>query len=150
MSDGFLGGPVHPVRTNRRGLSYKFTCKHHKKGESNDAQWLDGLSREDEFQVFNRADEKDISNDNGDLFGMHLDTYGTVLPLGSRKEKIAKFPFAREGETWHGYPLWPIAKQNTETIKSKVPVKKEVLMKMKEAGWITDRDRKRLSKGKDI
>lgn len=150
MSDGFLGDPVHPVPTNRRRLTYKFTEKHHKPGKSNDAQWLDELSRDDEFQVFNRADEKDICNDKGDLFGMRLDTNGTVSILGSRKEQIAKFPFAREGETWHGYPLWPIAKVNFITNERRDPAPKEALMKMKDAGWITESGMKRLSKGKHV
>jgi hypothetical protein len=61
---------------------------------------------------------------------------------------VAKFPHAREGIPWHGYPAWALnddAPANRSDQKLCPP--KEVFRKMEEAKLITSRQRKRLQKG---
>src|SRR4051794_19996466 len=108
MPNGQYPGPLHPHRTRRSGQQYFFYDKHHRAGHSEDAQWLPDMTRVEEFAVFDLADFHDLSDDKGDLYGLHLSPEGMVMYLGTRDEQVAEFPVAREGHAWHGYPVWPI------------------------------------------
>ena len=70
MSIGETSGPIHRVPTRRSGYLYLFYNKHHGRGGPEAAQWLPGLSRDDEFAVFDVADRDDLSDVRGWLYGM--------------------------------------------------------------------------------
>ncbi len=146
MSTGEDSGPIHPIptKTNKRYLFYK---KHH--GHDPDAaQWLPELSHEEEFQIFFTADEKDIVDDGGRLYGVRVDAGQKVLYLGTRNEQIAKFPVPRSATVWHGYPHYPLKAAGAENRQGEEDrPSKRVFMKMENAGLISARDRKRLMKG---
>jgi hypothetical protein len=148
MPNGQYPGPVHPQRTQRSGYEYFFYDKHHQSGYSEDAQWLPDLTHAEEFAVFDLADLHEISNEKGDLYGLHLDAEGAVMVLGTREEQVAEFPVAREGHAWHGYPAWPIMRLDRDKKERKYPAPREALAKMQEAGLITESQRKRLARGK--
>jgi hypothetical protein len=139
----------HPVATDKSHYRYFFYGKHHAQHESDDAQWLRELWGDPEFQIFNQADKFDVLGENGDLFGLRRDAIGKVLEIGTRKEVVAQFPKTRDNQAWHGYPTWPISRKDPEG-RQRLPVPRVALKRMVEIGWLTDRDRKRLEKGKHI
>src|SRR5260370_13712507 len=47
---------------------YLFTAKHHG-GDKTAAQWHPGLSDDDEFAVFDGADHRELSDEDGNLYG---------------------------------------------------------------------------------
>jgi hypothetical protein len=55
---------------------------------------------------------------------------------------------AEGGHPWHGYPAWPIMRLDRGKKERKYPAPREALEKMKQAGLITENQRKRLASGK--
>src|SRR5438105_1295963 len=98
---------VHDAVTRRSGYRYQSTPKHHG-GDRDAAQWLPSLSLEEEFAVFNGADEHELSDHDGNLYGVRPDGEGGLRYLGTQHQQVAEFPVARAGEAWHGYPLYPL------------------------------------------
>jgi hypothetical protein len=141
-------GPLHPERTDRNTYQYFFYVKHHNPHNKDASQWLPELSHDEEFQIFNQADVSEIVGANGDLFGLRRGPEEQILILGTDKQMIAEFPHTDPGRAWHGYPMWPIRKGKTAG-RYRQPTPREALKKMKEAGWITENQRKRLEAGKD-
>lgn len=140
---------LHPTPTQRSGYQYLFTAKHHG-ADRNAAQWLPELSLEEEFAVFNRADQFEIADDDGWLFGVQPEGSG-LRELGTWSQQVAAFPYAREGRPWHGYPLLPLdnlALQNRQG--ERLRPSKDVFLKMEAAGLITTVQRKRLMKGDHV
>jgi len=144
-------GPLHLQRTSRSGHEYFFYDKHHRGGIGEEAQWLTepDLTRDEEFGVFNRADLHILSDEKGNLFGLReRNTGGRVPELGTRGEQFAKFPLAEEGQAWHGFPNWPIAR-DVESHESR-PIPRETLRRMVEVNLLTSSERRRVQKGKHI
>jgi hypothetical protein len=106
------------------------------------------MTHDEEFAVFDLADLHDLSDEKGDLYGLRLGPEGTIMSLGTREEQVAEFPVAPEGHAWHGYPAWPIMRLDRDKKERKNPAPREALAKMKEAGLITEKQRKRLARGK--
>ncbi len=133
------------------GYRYYFYPKHHGYGKPTDGRWLPEMSRDEEFAVFVLADEHDLRDDKGDLYGLRI--RGTVpaheiLFLGTRYEQVARFWEASRGSPWHGYPLWPIIQRdalNRKAQKCRLP--KEVLQVMIQAGLLDQKPYYRLMKG---
>ena len=148
MPIGEDSGPIHPDTTRKYKYRYLFSNKHHGRGGSKAAQWLPTLSDDEEFSVFDEAVFHGISDQHGRLYGVRITTNQEVLYVGTLGEQIAIFPHTRPGETWHGYPLWPLReagpanKQGEDRRPSK-----EVFQKMEERIKLKPRDRKRLWKG---
>jgi hypothetical protein len=131
----------HSTVTRGRGLRYLFTPKHH--GAVLDAaQWLPSLSFEEEFAVFDDADVHELRDDDGNLYGVRREAEGSLSYIGTRKEQVAEFPVARDGEAWHGYPVYPL----TEMGQRHRP-DRSVFNRMVEAGLINRSQRRRLLKG---
>src|SRR5437764_680014 len=87
MPNGQLPGPLHLQETRRSHYRYFFYDKHHKAGYSEDAQWLPTMTHDEVFAVFDLADYHNLSNEKGDLYGLHLDPERRVLTLGTREEQ---------------------------------------------------------------
>lgn len=150
MSTGETSGPIHPVPTRRSGYRYLFYDKHHGR-DVYAARWLPSVSHDDEFAVFDTADFHALSDDRGWLYGIHRGPEGEVLVLGTWDQQVAEFPSARENEPWHGYPLWPLKDKGPENRRGeKHRPSKAVFQMIEDAGLITTRDRKRLSKGDHV
>lgn len=98
--------------------------------------------------MFYLADEFDLSNHHGDLFGLLIRPGGWVETIGTRDEQIAEFPVALHDQAWHGYPLWPISRRDDAPRKSRLPA--DALRKMEENGIIDAKQRSRLARGKPI
>src|SRR5437763_1691351 len=130
----------HATRTGKNGYRYQFTPKHH--GADRDAaQWLPSLSLDDEFAVFDAADQNDLFDDRGWLYGVQPEGDG-LRDLGTWSQQMAEFPHARDGEAWHGYPIcWvsELAPQNRQGEKMRPD--KAVLLKMEAAGLLAARQR---------
>jgi hypothetical protein len=137
----------HFRRTDRSAFRYQFTPKHHG-ADAEAAQWLPELSLEDEFAVFNLADQHDLSDDDGRLYGILLD--GKKLRLvGTWYQQIAEFPAARSGEASHGYPIWPaneLAPENRRGQRMRPAT--VVFTKFERAGLISAGDKRRLIRGR--
>jgi hypothetical protein len=86
----------HPQRTRRSHYRYLFTTKHHR-GKRGPAQWLPDLSEDDEFAVFDWADEWEVADKVGNLFGALEDSEEGLRFLGIWQEQIAKFPRRPQG-----------------------------------------------------
>ena len=150
MATGADSGPIHPSATRRSEYRYLFSSKHHGHGGSDAAQWLPTLSPDAEFSVFETADFHGVSDEGGSLFGVLIENR-EVLSLGTQDQQIAKFPSARPGEPWHGYPLWPLREEPPiERRGEKHRPSKDVFLKMETAGLLSARDRKRLMKGDHV
>lgn len=149
MSMGGTSGPIHPVPTRRSRFRYLFYEKHHGHGGTDAARWLPTMSQEQEFAVFDAADLAEISDGRGWLYGIRpRDADGKIADLGTWGQQVAEFPFARPGEPWHGYPLWPLGESGPENRKGEQGrPSKEVFEKMEQAEMITRRERKKLFKG---
>ena len=145
MSVGETSGPIHPVPTRRSGYRYLFYVKHHG-GDSRAAQWLPSMSHEEEFGVFDAADQNEISDEREWLYGIRpRDEAGLIPDLGTWEQQIAEFPRARPNEAWHGYPLLALSDAAPDNRKrEKCRPSKAVFLKMEAAGMLRDRERKRL------
>jgi hypothetical protein len=138
---------VHEQLTQRSGYRYQFTPKHHG-ADAEAGQWLPDLSLEEEFAVFDTADEHMLTDDNGYLYGVQRESYESLRFLGTWYQQVAEFPTAREGEAWHGYPVYPLQGQGPENRRGqKCRPQKVVFSKMMTAGLISDVQRRRLMKG---
>jgi hypothetical protein len=148
MSTGESPGPIHPSPTRRSGYRYFFYDKHHGRGGPDAAQWLPALSHDEEFAVFDTADFHEILDAREWLYGIHRGPEGEVLMLGTWGQQLAEFPLARDGQPWHGYPLWPLKDAGPPNRRrEKHRPSKDVFLKMETANLLTARDRKRLQKG---
>ena len=140
----------HPQRTQRNQYRYLFAAKHHG-STAGAAQWSPDLSAEDEFAVFDRADEWELADEDGNLYGVLPHGEDSLRHLGIWHEQIAEFPCAAEGMPWHGYPLWPINHEGpSNRRKQKYRPEQEVLNRMVEVGLITKPMRTRLMKGRHV
>jgi hypothetical protein len=145
-------GPIHPEPT-RSGKRYRFYWKHHGmvKGA---AQWLEDISREEEFGIFAEADDQEIADEKQNLYGIRRRN-AVVLELGTRGEKVAKFPATRGDAPWHGFPVYPLTRPDPydrgeeshgrQGEENRPP--KLIFTKMVTAGLIDARARTRLEKG---
>jgi hypothetical protein len=150
MANGQFPGRLHPRTTQRSNHQYFFYDKHHRADYSEDAQWLPDMTHDQEFAVFDLADFHDLSNAKGDLDGLRLSPERSVAYLGTRNEQVAEFPIAQSGHPWHGYPCWPITRLNRDKRELKYSAPKVALEKMKQAGLLTENQRKRLVRGKHL
>lgn len=138
----------HPQPTRRSGYRYLFTTKHHGGGDRNAARWSPDLSEDEEFSVFDAADEHDISDELGWLYGVLREGEDGLRDLGTWNQQVAEFPLADEGHPWHGYPLWAVSEPAPAKLRGeKHRPAREVFAQMERAGLLTARERKRLLKG---
>jgi hypothetical protein len=138
---------IHGQTTRRSGYRYQLTPKHHG-GDPGAAQWLPALGLEEEFGVFDTADQHELSDEEGRLYGVLRDAEGELRDLGTWQQQVAEFPRADEGVPWHGYPIWAVnevapARRSGEKMRPA----KEVFGKMERAGLLSRGQRKRLYKG---
>jgi hypothetical protein len=71
------------------------------------------VSPEDEYGIFETADDKNRSDADGDYWGTR-DADGTAL--GTRGERLAKFPHnGVPAVPWHGYPVSPASGRGSES-----------------------------------
>ena len=136
---------VHHEVTRRRGLFYCFSTKHHGSGASDASQWIMGLEPSDEFAIFDQADWHDLADPKGNLYGLRI-SGDAILDLGSLGEKVAKFWMAHEGQSWHGFPLYPLAPQGPAN-RRQAPFPRDVLKRMENEGLLRPEQRRRLEKG---
>jgi hypothetical protein len=147
----------HTVVTSRRRLNYTFTPKHHG-ASSQSACWLEDLTFDEEFAIFDRADgvvtssitedDRQVADAAGNLYGYERLEDGALRELGTWNQQLAEFPVQDNGATWHGYPIWPIAEiapQNYQGERCRPA--KEVFDRMLELGDINTAQCKRLKKG---
>lgn len=142
----------HPVPTSRRGLIYLFTPKHHG-GNASASCWLTELTFDEEFAIFDRADEHQVEDSAGNLYGYQvLEASNRHLrDLGSWSQQMAEYPVQRPGSPWHGYPIWPIASMAPPQYQGqRCRPERQVFDRMVELGDITIGQRKRLKKGEFI
>jgi hypothetical protein len=138
---------VHEQSTGRSSYRYQFTPKHHG-ADAGAAQWQPNLSLEEEFAVFDTADGSELSDEDGNLYGVQRETDEALRFLGTWNQQVAEFPLAREGEAWHGYPLYPLQELGPENRRGqKLRPQKTVFDKMVVAGLINRSQRRRLLKG---
>ena len=98
----------HPTRTRRSQHRYLFTAKHHG-GDKNGAMWLPSIGRTTEFSIFDAADQGQIADSRGWLYGILPDGNGGLESLGTWDEQVAEFqPAMVTTDPWHGYPKWPV------------------------------------------
>ena len=70
MSLGGEPGPI-PHRTTRQNRHRSVFCdKHHRRGGLEAAQWALDLREDEEYGIFDQADELDLSDDRGDRYGI--------------------------------------------------------------------------------
>jgi hypothetical protein len=146
MATGGSAGLVHPVRTRNHQYQYLFHPKHHG-GDPREGQWLKELSHDEEFTVFDLADEHDLLDEKGHLYGLRLGQDREILELGTLGQQVAKFPHARPDETWHGFPLSPLS-VGKPPYPPEREVPKGVLRRMVDRRLLNEIQRKRLEKGK--
>ena len=84
-----------PILTRRRQLQYLFTAKHHG-GDRGASRWK--LCSAEEFSVFDAADEHDLSDQSGALYGVQRDSEGSLVYLGYWHEQVAEFPQANDSQ----------------------------------------------------
>ena len=141
---------AYPGMTRRSGYRYIFTGKHHGGGSSTDARWLESITRDDEFAVFDNADWFEISHDDGWVYGVWAEE-GELHDLGTWGQQMAEFPATRGDDPWHGYPIWAVNQEAPDNRRGeKLRPAKRVFGKLEAAGLITARQRKRLWKGDHV
>ncbi len=119
MSVGGEGGHVHPNTTQRSRYRYFFYDKHHGWAGPEVARWALDLSEEDEFLIFDRADELNLSDAKGNLYGVRLDPQRQVIALGTLRQQVAKF--TDSGPHWHGFPLGPLERSAASPLPPERP-----------------------------
>jgi hypothetical protein len=148
MSVGGEGGHLHAVRTRRSSYRYFFYDKHHGRGGPEAARWALDLSEGEEFGIFEQADELELSDDHGNLYGIRLGPDREVLVLGTLRQQVAKF--TDSGPHWHGFPLGPLDGNLDPPHPPERALPKDALQKMVDAGLLTREERRRLLKGKHV
>ena len=102
-----------------RGRTYKFTDKHHHCSKSDHGCWLNEITRDIEFSLFQdpklaiTAMKKRISynvHKNGEEF----------IEIGTRHEFLAIFWNPQSAAEWHGHPLWPIKTREALNRRTKI------------------------------
>src|SRR5262249_17510142 len=112
------------------------------------------LSESDEFGIFDLADEHELADEKGHLYGLWVRHLPDGAPheiqiLGSRGEQIAKFWHSRVNQPWHGFPLWPITDDETPNrAKEALRPPVAVFARMEHVGLLTAKQRKRLQSRK--
>jgi hypothetical protein len=144
------GDPNEYHRTTSSGKRYLFHPKHHGHVSPDDACWHPSITRDFEFAIFEESDRRELSDEQGNLYGIRRDEAGKFITLGTRLEQVARFWMPSAGSPWHGYPLWPL--NNKELNRGTQPYRppKVVLEKMETQGIITRPQVKRLMKGDHI
>jgi hypothetical protein len=151
MTPGSSADQEHPTPTRKNGYRYFFHPKHHGDGKVDDARWLPGLKRDDEFLVFDDADFHGIVAENGYLYGLLRGADNKLRDLGIWEEQIAEFPYADAGIPWHGYPIWAATGEAPESsVRRRQRPPKDVFRQMMHLGIISDRERRRLMGGKHV
>jgi hypothetical protein len=137
----------HPQPTRRHRYRYLFTQKHH--GGHGEAQWLATLTEDDEFAVFDGADEMELADKAGNLYGAVPHAVNSLQPLGYYGEQIAKF-WHQENRNlpWHGFPVWAITQGPGKGQDHQPP--KEVFDRMVTVGLINGAMRNRLKGAKHV
>ena len=139
-------GHIHPIPTRRSGHRYFFYNKHHGWGGPKAARWSMELGEEQEFGIFNQADELDIRDAQGNLYGVWR-VGEDLRALGTRGQQIAKFPRAHPGQPWHGFPSFPLRDETEPHPPVRFPPR-EVFERMERTGAIDRLDRKRFEKAR--
>jgi hypothetical protein len=138
---------TRPTEKNRN--RYWFTAKHHAlRDVSEHSQWSRDLSEDDEFSVFELADNNELADDSGDLYGVLLSGMHTLRTLGRIGEQIGFFWEPSPGSScWHGFPVYPLNENGLpeQQQKKRIWPPKSVIAKMNECGVITTSMRKRLN-----
>jgi hypothetical protein len=145
---------IHDRTTQLSHLTYCFTPKHHGAGSRSDARWLPGLPRAEEFAVFDMADLHQLSDDDGNLYGLRIrqdNTSREVLELGTRHEMIARFWVEAQRNHWHGHPLWPVSAEGPLNRKGQAyRPPKEVFARMVAENLLTEIQAGRLKTGRHL
>jgi hypothetical protein len=137
---------VHSAATERSQHRYLFHPKHHGAGSPTDSRWADDVTTEEEFSVFDGADQHEIACGGGWLYGI-LRAGDVLRILGTWSQQLAAFPFARPGEPWHGYPIWAIEGGPPNRSQQKMRPERAVFQLLVEKGLITEQERRRLWAG---
>ena len=141
---------IHPTTPRHKKRQYQFTPKHHG-GDPGAACWLVELTFDEEFSVFDDADYGESCDDDGNLYGVKKTDEGGLRYLGTWNQQVAEFPVARDGEPWHGYPLWPLNQLAPENRRGeKMRPDKIVFDRLRRANLISKQQRKRLMKGDEV
>jgi hypothetical protein len=105
------------------------------------------ISLDEEFSVFDTADENLLSDDAGNLYGILQDGTEALRTVGMWNEQVAEFPVTQDGQAWHGYPVYPLVDDGPENRRGqKGRPEGAVFTKMVLAGIISPRQCKRLMK----
>jgi hypothetical protein len=143
-------GETHAERT-RKEKSYFFYIKHHRPEDQSNSQWSPEVTQAEEFAIFDDADWHDFLDERQWLYGIQRVSESQVRTLGTWGQQMAEFPHARENESWHGYPLWPLRVQGPENRRGDVGrPSRAVFLRMEAVGRLTPAERKRLFGGKHI
>jgi hypothetical protein len=136
----------HPApTTGPRRIRYYFSPKHHGRGGSDAATWLQLIARQEEFSIIEEADLRNLADGAGNLYGVLRAANGTLRRLGIWNEEMAEFPVQRGGEAWHGYPNYPLVEMGPQNRRGqKCRPEKVVFQLMLQAGVITRAQKKRL------
>lgn len=150
MSVGGEGGHLHLTPTRRSRYRYFVYDKHHGRGGPKASQWALDVSEDEEFGIFDQADDRNLSDDRGNLYGIRLgpEPEHQILSLGTLGQQIAKFEDS--GPHWHGYPLGPLEDNLDPPHPPKRTLPRDVLQKMVDAQLLTKEQRKRLLRGKHV
>lgn len=92
--------------------------------------------------MFDNADTHELCDDDGNLYGVRQAAGDSLGYIGTRKEQVAEFPVAREGEPWHGYPVYPLTGMG-----ERYRPHRSVFDRMLAAGFISRSQRRRFLKG---
>jgi hypothetical protein len=141
----------HPNPTPTSGYRYQSTPKHHGADRAA-AQWLPNLTLEEEFAVFEFADEHNIGAANGYLYGVQPDADGGLRDLGTWTQQMAEFPPAKNPSPWHGYPIWAVNDENAPSNRASEEMRppREVFRRLVELDFISLAKSRRLNKGNHI
>lgn len=103
--DGLLFGPTPG------GKTYLAIYEHRGRNRVK-STWASDVSPPDEYSIFETADGRGHADTDGHIWGVR-DREGAVL--GTRGERLAKFPFNGVTESpWHGYPVTPASGRRSE------------------------------------
>jgi hypothetical protein len=135
-----------PFRPGGMALITSFYDKHHGWAGPDVARWALDLSEDEEFGIFEQADDRELSDEGVSLYGIPLGPRCQVLPSGTPCQQIAKF--TDSGSHWHGFPAGPLDRNLDPPHPPSRPLPKDALQKMVDAQLLTREERKRLLKGK--